>query len=485
MKKALTGFLCLLVLFFSAKAQPDLYAPISGGGTNGAGTIIKFQPATNSVTTLQNFSMPAGANPCGSLVQASDGKFYGMTNAGGTNGLGVIFSFDPVSGDYLVLWNFESGTGASPNGSLIQGSDGNLYGMTTYTYGGSTGNGVIFSFDPIGITYSVLWNFTGATNIHPFGSLLQASDGKLYGMTTNKGGPYYGVIFSFDPVNTTYTILKYFDFTSGAWPYGHLIQATDGMLYGMTWSGGSGANGEIFSLDPVSGIYTMLKGFIKTNGSSPYGSFMQASDGKLYGMTRLGGSSNVGVLFSFDPVSTTLSVLKNFDSASGSNPEGSLMQASDGKLYGVTSAGGSNGKGVIFSWDPGSFSYAKLNDLDSSTGSNPQYENGFIELLKGGDSSCTVTAAVSPRTAVSTNMLKVTVQPNPSHQYFTLTVQSGSDKPVNVNITDLSGRIVEVKNGVSAGGTLILGTNYRPGTYVCELRQGNDRVILQLIKQAN
>ena len=63
---------------------------------------------------------------------------------------------------------------------------------------------------------------------------------------------------------------------------------------------------------------------------------MQASDGKLYGMTTNGGSSGYGVIFSFDPSSSTYTKLKDFDNTNGANPYGSLMQASDGKLYGMT-----------------------------------------------------------------------------------------------------------------------------------------------------
>ena len=66
------------------------------------------------------------------------------------------------------------------------------------------------------------------------------------------------------------------------------------------------------------------------------GSLMLASDGKLYGMTSEGGSGNVGVIFSFDPSASTYTKLKDFDNTDGASPLGSLMQASDGKLYGMT-----------------------------------------------------------------------------------------------------------------------------------------------------
>jgi uncharacterized repeat protein (TIGR03803 family) len=95
-------------------------------------------------------------------------------------------------------------------------------------------------------------------------------------------------------------VLKNFDNTNGAHPNGSLIQATNGKLYGMTSEGGSINAGVIFSFDPSSYTYTKLKNFDGTNGGNPYGSLMQARNGKLYGMTRKGGSINAGVIFSFD-----------------------------------------------------------------------------------------------------------------------------------------------------------------------------------------
>ena len=76
---------------------------------------------------------------------------------------------------------------------------------------------------------------------------------------------------------------------------------------------------------------------------------MQASDGKIYGMTSEGGSSyGYGVIFSFDPSSSTYKKIFDFDGTNGGNPSGSLLQAGDGMLYGITTGGGSAGYGVFF-----------------------------------------------------------------------------------------------------------------------------------------
>ncbi len=213
------------------------------------------------------------------------------------------------------------------------------------------------------------------------GNLIQASDGKLYGMTSQGGSSiYYGVIFSYDPATAVYTRLYSFDHDNGRSPYGRLVQASDGRLYGMTQFGGIYNYGLIFSYDPATAVYTRLKDFDGNNGANPLGSLIQASDGKLYGMTSQGGTGkNVGVIFSYEPATATYTNLHVFDGTNGSSPLGSLMQASDGKLYGMTQKGGSTGGGVSFSFDPVTGTYTKLADFTGSNGSYPQYTS-FVEV---------------------------------------------------------------------------------------------------------
>ena len=132
-------------------------------------------------------------------------------------------------------------------------------------------------------------------------------------------------------------------------------------LYGMTRDGGSTDHGVIFSFDPATSTYTKLQDFDYTNGGDPYGSLIQASDGKLYGMTSGGGNNGYGVIFSYNPVTSAYSKLIDFDYVNGAYPQGSLIQATDGKLYGMTYGGGSNDYGVIFSYNPCYFSLYKAN----------------------------------------------------------------------------------------------------------------------------
>src|SRR5258705_7244581 len=228
MKKTLL-LLCFLGLILNIQAQ-TLYGLTPYGGQDNNGALIKFLPATNNLTVVKSFEGYATRPVYTNFIQAADGKLYGMTSDGGSAnapfGYGVIISYDPSTSTYTRLKNFNNTDGANPNGSLVQASNGKLYGMTRYggsnaDFGGNLGYGVIFSFDPSSSTYTKLKEFGFANGDNPYGSLVQASDGKLYGMTYSGGGGY-GVIFSFDPSTSTYTKLHVFIGTIGANPYGNL-----------------------------------------------------------------------------------------------------------------------------------------------------------------------------------------------------------------------------------------------------------------------
>ncbi|MDN3658088.1 T9SS type A sorting domain-containing protein [Ferruginibacter paludis] len=429
MKKILSTLTYLFAGIFFMQAQ-TLYGVTFNGGENGGGEINKFVPATNTLILASVASNPLYSN----FNHAYNGKLYGMTSKGGAKGYGVMFSYDPATSIYIKLWDFDSVNGANPSGSLVQATDGKLYGMTTN--GGSNCRGVIFSYTPASSTYTKLVDFNGINGAHPYGSLIEASDGKLYGMTTYGGNSdygEYGVMFSYSPTSSTY--IKLLDFTrnTGGNAYGSLIQASNGKLYGMSYSGRaccggifsfdlstssftkfydyfyylggsaygslvqtldgrlygmasgriykqSGA-GSIFSLDTSGLDYKTLHSFNYYDGYRPVGSMLQASDGKLYGTTPIGGAPFYkGVIFSIDPITSAYKVLNNFNGPDGSNPQGNLMQASNGKLYGMTHEGGTNGLGVIFSFDPVTGTYTKLKDYNGENGANPYYGSAFIEV---------------------------------------------------------------------------------------------------------
>ena len=79
--------------------------------------------------------------------------------------------------------------------------------------------------------------------------------------------------------------------------------------------------------------------------------------------------------------------------------------------------------------------------------------------------------------------LSIHVMPNPTSYYFTLILKSLSKENVKVTVTDITGRVVEQRTGVSANSTIQLGSQYHPGIYIAEFMQGNDRITIRLIKE--
>lgn len=365
-----------------AQNQKELWG-VAFGGQNNAGIIFKTDASGNNEMVKYDFADPGG-NSYGSLMLASNGNLYGMTYYGGANNVGCLFQYDPRTWTYSIKYDFDYADGRRPQGSLVQATDGMLYGMTTEGGNASSAdNGVLFKFNPQTNVYTKLFDFDAPTSgMNPYGALLQATDGMLYGMTYTGGANDMGVLFQFNPVNNAFAVKINFDGTAqGQNPYGSLMQATDGKLYGMTKVGGSTGNGVIFQYNIQTSILTKVFDFdIVTTGGRPNGTLTQAADGMLYGLNQEGGASSNGVLFQFNPTNSTLIDKFDFDdSPNGSAPNGSLTKAYDGNLYGMTNLGGTTGGptglGVIFQYNPATSAYTKKLDFTGLNGKNPVFTN--------------------------------------------------------------------------------------------------------------
>ncbi|WKK66356.1 choice-of-anchor tandem repeat GloVer-containing protein [Lutimonas zeaxanthinifaciens] len=347
-----------------------LYGMTYVGGTYGQGVLFEYDPSTGNYTKKIDFNGTNGARPQGSLTQAANGKLYGMTANGGVFDRGVLFEYDPTAGTDTKKIDFDLTNGANPYGSLTQAANGKLYGMTVN--GGVFGRGVLFEYVPTTETYTKKFDFDLTNGANPFGSLTQTVNGKLYGMTRNGGASFRGVLFEYDPTTGNYTKKLDFNYApKGANPNGGLTHADNGNLYGMTLNGGVFGRGVLFEYDPVTGTYTKKHDFDLTNGANPYGSLIQASNGKLYGMTSNGGTYFRGVLFEYDPSTGSYTKKIDFNGTNGQNPYGSLIQAVNGKLYGMTSSGGASVRGVLFEYDPTAGTYTKKLDFNGTNGQNP------------------------------------------------------------------------------------------------------------------
>jgi uncharacterized repeat protein (TIGR03803 family) len=275
------------------------------------------------------------------MVKSSGGKLYGMGSLGGTENEGTVFSFDPIARTFEKLYDFNDSvqhSGKVPLGSLVETPGYWFFG--TASAGGTENKGVIFRFNIITHQYSPVYDLSGSDGSNPTGDLLPASDGKLYGLTAFGGINNEGTLFRINPLTLSFNKLADFDSIAGKTPAGSLVQTDDHLLYGITTDGGSGY-GTIFSCDPDSSkLQTVFTFDGSTVGSNPRSGMIKAADGKLYGMTETGGSHNMGVIYVFDPVSQQCTKLVDFNGDNGAYPQGSLMEAPNGWLYGMTTQGG-------------------------------------------------------------------------------------------------------------------------------------------------
>jgi uncharacterized repeat protein (TIGR03803 family) len=355
-------------------ADGALYGTTYLGGTNNAGTVFKVNPDGSGNTPIYHFGAnnvdPFGlAYPSG-LIQGADGALYGTTGFGGAAGNGSVFRLNPDGTGYTIFHSFSLSGGYEPTAALVQCRDGTLFGTTQA--GGSGGAGTVFRISTNGTGFVQLYDFglRPGDPQSPQAPLLQGADGALYG-TTSAGGASavggasgYGTVFKINPDGTGAAVVHSFmpSGGDGQRPYASLVQGSDGALYGTTQEGGSLANGgssgvgTVFKLNPDGSSYTILHSFdaAPDDGRYPNSALAAGNDGALYGTTEYGGSSNVGAVFKLSLDGSDYSLLYSFGSnpGDGSYPKAPLLRASDGGLFGTAQFGGENNDGTIFRLGP-------------------------------------------------------------------------------------------------------------------------------------
>ena len=358
----------------------------------------------------KQFAGTGASDPQGPLIQGPDG-LYGTTSTGGSGdcdgggflGCGTIYRLEP-NGDVTILHEFQVGEGRPSIYPLVRASDGNLYGTTYQAGQPPCPCGTVYRLDPQG-NFDTIHTFQGDDGIHPTSGLIEPVAGELWG-TTGAGGPTTSTACAFG-CGTVYRI--HFDggFTTmhaldesdeeGDNPTGNLVLASDGDLYGVTASGGTGFNGTFFKIT-LNGNWTTIvplpTGFYLSNGLilAPNGDFIgttftggafglgsvyrltasgeseilhsmaedgldgyyilatvvEADDGYFYGSAFSG--SEYGTLFRVD-LDGNFEVVHDFHGGTdGSGPRTAMTLAADGNLYGTTT---SESGGIVYRLDVG------------------------------------------------------------------------------------------------------------------------------------
>lgn len=300
-------------------ADGNFYSAASGGAAN-TGVLYRMKPS-GAVSILHAFSAASGTPltntdgiyPDGVLVSGADGNLYGVAQAGGANGAGTLYKIS-TAGKMTILHTFgaydpvswTNADGAGPNGPLLLASDGSIFG--TAVRGGTYGGGVVFQLKTDG-SLTVLHHFgeplpTGGNDVAaPHSGVIMASDGNFYGLTagTDTASNITGSIYRLTP-GGQFTLLHTFDNSLGDtnYPEGPLVLGDDGGLYGTTFPG------PIFRIT-LQGDYSLLH---NGNDQGPY----------------------VGNALDID----------------GTDALAGLIKGADGYFYGTMANGGEFGFGDVF-----------------------------------------------------------------------------------------------------------------------------------------
>jgi uncharacterized repeat protein (TIGR03803 family) len=231
-------------------------------------------------------------------------------------------------------------------------------------------------------------NFDYSNGARPYlASLVQGVDGNIYGTTSVGGanGPY-GTVFKITPKGALTTLHSFAGY-DGAFPSAGLVQATNGYFYGTTEVGGAGNySGTLFRMAPGGAVRTLYSFCAETNctdGGQPDGALIQGSDGDLYSTTQTGGANGYGTVFkvTLDGKLTTLySFCAQNNCRDGAFPNAGLVQATDGNFYGTTFS-------TIFRITP----QRKLTTLHNFTGADG--ENIISPLIQASDGNFYGTAS--------------------------------------------------------------------------------------------
>ena len=430
----------------------NLVGSTHGGGPNGSGVVYKLNSDGSGFNILKGFDVRTSPNPQAGFIKGTDGKLYGNFNWGGQYNNGRVVRLDADGTNLTVLHHFNhAATGSSPFGNLIQGNNGYLYGMTRS--GGSNGSGTIFRVNTDATDFSILYHFNPTSGGSSLGGLVQASNGKLYGVAQNGGFFGSGTIFSIDADGSNFSVIFHCDnnapLVTGTYSRGDLVEGPDGFLYGTMMQGGANNKGTLFKIKTDGTGFAKILDFDGVlKGASPSSTMLIGSDGKIYGMTQRGGTNDLGTLFYINTNGTGYTKLVDFDGTTkGSYPAGKLAEGSDGALYGMTNSGGVNGVGVAFKVNKNGSGFHKMADFNSNA-SSPVF-GPLVESTPGTFVGMTSTGGSANGGAI----FKIT-----SADVFTIIGDFPQSESIPRNlITDATGQYyygIAVHGGVNGNGTI-------------------------------
>jgi uncharacterized repeat protein (TIGR03803 family) len=334
----------------SGSSVPSAYLPASSAGA--------VASAASSITIYSFSGSPLGETPEGGLIFDSAGRLLGTTYFGGTanacgGGCGTIFRLTQGSNGWseTTLHSFQLTDGAYPETDLAMDAAGNLYGTTSVA-------------NPLG---------------------------EAFGLMQGRAGLQLIVLHRFHGGR------------DGAVPVSGFVLDKHRDLFGTTsggGTGGSGGNGTVFELVPVSGHHWMEdivhRFTLVRNGVAPSADLIAGGSGTFYGTTTYGGNSicpaGCGTAFQLKRSTQgvwTSKVLHAFTGSDGASPVGPVVADRAGNLYGTAGQGANGGCfagcGVVFELQhlsSGHWRYINLHVFNTRDGGGP---NGTLVFDRTGN----------------------------------------------------------------------------------------------------
>ncbi len=385
---------------------------------------IGFQGA--NFTVLQNFG---AMMPSGGLTLGTDQRFHGVTMDGGSRNHGTVYRLSTAP-SIVYEHDFEGGAdGGYPWSEPIQSSTGDWYGTTAGA--SSMFAGTVYKIDTSD-RYSVLHVFSTTDGRGPVAALVEGSDSNFYGTTVSGGANGKGVFFRISPTGD-FQVLYNFDGTHGSGSAAPLIQASDGNFYGVSSEGGSLNQGVVYKLTPDD-AFSVFYDFSATaaQGNDPQGGLVEATDGNFYGTLVWGGAGGVGSIYRLTPAGVFTDI-HDFYTATGANPQSTLLQHTTGKLYGTTANGGANNDGVIFEYDPGLAPFVTFLPVYGQVGATVDI---LGEYFAEGVTTVYFNGVPAQNPKIASTYIEATVPDGATTGYITVTSTKGtlkSNKPFVVH----------------------------------------------------
>lgn len=337
------------------------YGSSLGNGFGEAGSVFKLKYDGSGYTLLRRFTRAAdGGNIRWRPVVSPDGYLYGICENGGTYNNGTIWKVKKDGTDFSLLrtMNYAINEENGSNGSLTMGLDGKLYGTLLGN------NGYIIRINPDGSGFNKIVSFTNVNGAFPGNApnspLLQAGDGILYGVCAGGGINGKGVAFKYSPITNTYTPLKAFTDNDGAYPGSTPIEAANGFIIGGCPNYGTLNGGTIWKLKKDGSSFTVLQQLdLAVTGNRPGRNFYIHTDGFVYGVMGGYGPMNSGSFFKIAQNGSGFTILRSdFD---GGLQAGSLMyKETSNKFYLVFGSGGPGSGGLLSSVSNDGSNYARM-----------------------------------------------------------------------------------------------------------------------------